>query len=111
MNLQRIRELMRSEKIELDLSLPHALTEARKDGLTTEDLEAAVMMGEVVEDYGERVLLLYVVEDYRIPFHLVLEFISGDDFATVVTAYIPDSRLWESDWKTRRKPKGKKNKR
>jgi hypothetical protein len=53
MSLQLVRSLLEGGEIELDLSLPHALTEARKDGLTTDDLEAAVMAGEIVEDYGE----------------------------------------------------------
>jgi hypothetical protein len=108
---QIVRSLLERGEIELDLSLPHALTEARKDGLTTDDLEAAVMAGEVVEDYGERVLLLHFVTDRRIPFHVVLEYVPGDDVATVVTAYIPDSSLWERDWKTRKKIRGKKKKR
>jgi len=61
MNLQRVRDLLKRGAIELDLSLPHALTEARKDGLTTDDLEVAVIAGELVEDYGDRVLLLHFV--------------------------------------------------
>jgi len=108
MNLERVRDLLRRGAIGLDLSLPHALTEARKDGLTTNDLEAAVMAGDLVEDYGERVLLLHLVPSYRIPFHVVLEFIEGDDRATVVTTYITDRRLWESDWKTRKMTKKKR---
>ncbi len=111
MNLQRVRDSLRRREIELDLSLPHALTEARKDGLTIEDLEAAVMAGELVEDYGERVLLFHSVADYQIPFHVVLEYAPGDDVATVVTAYIPDRDLWEADWKTRKKIRGRKKKR
>ena len=111
MNLRRVRELVKQGEIELDLSLPHALTEARKDGLTTDDLEAAVMSGQIVEDYGERVLLLHSVLDYQIPFHIVLEFVVGDDRATVVTAYVPDRNLWEADWKTRKKIRDKKKKR
>jgi len=103
--------LVKQGEIELDLSLLHALTEARKDGLTTDDLEAAVMLGEVIEDYGERVLLLHSVPDYQIPFHIVLEFLAGDDRATVITAYVPDRNLWEADWKTRKKTKDKKQER
>ena len=109
MNLTRVRELVKRGAIELDLSLPHALTEARKDGLTTDDLEAAVTLGEVIEDYGERVLLFHSMPDYQIPFHIVLEFLAGDDRATVVTAYVPDPNLWEADWKTRKKAKDKKH--
>lgn len=91
----------------------HALTEARKDGLTTDDLEAAVMSGNLVEDYGERALLLYFAPDYQIPVHLVLEFIEPDERATIVTAYVPDRTLWETDWMRRKrlKSKGKKKKR
>ncbi len=111
MNLQRVRELLKQGEIELDLSLPHALTEARKDGLTTDDLEAAVILGELVEDYGERVLLRHFVPEYQIPCHVVLEFILGDNRATVVTAYVPDRDLWEADWKTRKKIKEKKKRR
>lgn len=111
MDLQYVRDLLSSGGLELDLSLPHALTEARKDGLTTEDLEAAVMSGEIVEDYGERALLLYVVTEYRIPFHVVLEFIHGDEVATVVTAYIPDRERWEADWKTRKRTVRRRKKR
>ena len=108
MNLQGVRALLRQGKIELDLSLPHALTEARKEGLTTEDLELAVMTGQIVEDYGERTLLLHFATDYQIPFHVVLEFVPGDKVATVVTAYIPDSKLWEADWKTRKRTRKQK---
>ncbi len=111
MILEHLRMLLRNRAIELDLSLPHAITEARKDGLTTEDLEAAVFFGEVVEDYGERVLLLHQLAAYRIPFHVVLEFVPGEQFATVVTAYIPDRALWEPDWKTRKKGKGQRGQR
>ncbi len=111
MDLQHVRDLLASGGVELDLSLPHALVEARKDGLTTEDLEAAVMSGEVVEDYGERILLLHTVMEYQIPFHVVLEFIPGDEIATVVTAYIPDRERWEADWKTRKRTIRRKKKR
>jgi hypothetical protein len=108
MDLQQVRALLRTGQIELELSLPHAVTEARKDGLTTEDLEAAVMHGEVVEDYGERVLLLHFAPDYRIPFHIVLEYVPGDAVATVVTAYIPSHDRWEANWKTRKRSRRKK---
>jgi len=108
MNLQLVREGLARGEIELDLALPHALTEARKDGLTADDLKAAAIAGEVIEDYGDRILLLYSTPDYQIPFHIVLEFVPGDDVAAVVTAYIPDRNRWETDWKTRKKTAKKK---
>ncbi len=103
MDLQGVRDLLRTGQIELELSLPHAVTEARKDGLTTEDLSEAVMRGEIVEEYGERILLPSFAPDYHIPFHVVLEYFSGDTVATVVTAYIPSQDRWEANWKTRKK--------
>lgn len=108
MELQLVRQLLQTGQIELELSLPHAVTEARKDGLTTRDLSEAVMSGTVVEDYGERILLLSFAPDYHIPFHVVLEYIYGDTIATVVTAYIPSHDRWEANWKTRKRPNKKK---
>jgi hypothetical protein len=108
MDMRRVRELLSQRKIELEFSLPHALIEARKDGLTEEDLTEAVMTGEVVEDYGERAVLLNLATDYKIPFHVVLEYVPGDPVATVVTAYIPSRDRWEADWKTRKRSRKKK---
>lgn len=107
MMLQRVRDLLNRGEIELDLSLPHAITEARKDGLTTDDLEAAVMGGEIIEDYGDRVLLLHFATDYEVPFHVVLEYEPGEEVATLVTAYVPDNKLWEAGWKKRKRVRGK----
>ncbi len=110
MNLWQVRQLLKSGKISLELSLPHALVEAKKDGLTTDDLAKAAMVGEVVEDYGERILLLHSATDYQTPFHIVLEYVPGDPVATVVTAYVPDRGRWEADWKTRKRTPTKKQK-
>ncbi len=60
-------------------------TEARKDGLTTEDLETGID-GEVIEDYGVRALLLSFTEDDSLPYH-------------------PDTQEWESNWKRRKQKK------
>ena len=58
MNIRQVRKLLAEQTIELEFSLRHALVEAKKDGLMAEDLTAAVLNGEVVEDYGERMPLL-----------------------------------------------------
>jgi hypothetical protein len=42
MDIHRVRELLNEGKIELEFSLPHALVEAKKDGLTEKNLTAAV---------------------------------------------------------------------
>lgn len=81
----------------------HAFIEARKDGLTAIDLRAACERGEVVEDYGVRVLLLHFTAEDRLPCHVVLEYLVRGRHATVVTAYVPEAKEWEPNWKTRRR--------
>lgn len=66
--------------------------EAFKDGL-----------GE--EDYGNRALLLAFTPQDAIPFHIVVEYFEGNPIAFIVTAYLPDSQEWESNWKTRKRKK------
>ena len=70
----------------------HAVIEARKDGLTAEDLENTVAEGELLEDYGVRALLLRFTKDDRLPCHVVLEYTPGTEEAVIVTAYIPDAK-------------------
>ena len=111
MDIKHVRQLLNQGQIQLDFSLPHALVEARKDGLTGEDLAETVMTGEAIEDYGERVLLLNFTEDRKIPIHIVLEFFENDSIATIVTAYIPSDSRWEPNWKKRKKAKGNRKKR
>lgn len=64
MDIDLVRKLIRDGKIEIEFSIPHAIVEARKDGLTEEDLTRAVMTGEIVENYGGRILLLYLTTDF-----------------------------------------------
>jgi hypothetical protein len=79
------------------------LTEAFKDGLTVTELKTAVLTGELIEDYGDRVLLLAFTAPEQIPYHVVVEYFSGESVTTVVTTYIPDTMHWEPDWKRRKK--------
>lgn len=81
----------------------HAVIEARKDGLVEEDLEQAVLQGEVIEDYGDRALLLSFTPEDALPCHIVLEYFPRSGVVTVVTAYIPDAKEWEPNWKKRRR--------
>lgn len=103
MNIDRVRRRFAQGTVTLRFA-DHAITEARKDGLTTEDLEDGIN-GEVVEDYGVRALLLHFTADDGLPYHIVLEYIPRADEATIVTAYIPDAREWESNWKRRKRRK------
>ena len=110
MNLLRLGRLIISERVRIKFALPHALTEAFKDGLTIDELKTAVMEGELIEDYDTRARLLAFTAPDRIPYHVVVEYFSGEAVATVVTTYVPDSDHWEPDWKRRKKPRRKKQK-
>jgi Domain of unknown function (DUF4258) len=104
MDIHRVRRRLSQGGIALRFT-DHAFIEARKDGLTAADLRAACEGGEVIEDYGVRVLLLNFTADDRLPYHIVLEYVARGRYATVVTAYVPEAKEWEPDWKTRRKPR------
>ena len=109
MKLLHLRRRIATGQVRIEFALPHALTEAFKDGLTVDELRTAVLEGEVIEDYDTRVLLLAFTLPDRIPYHVVVEYYSGDPMTTIVTTYIPDTTHWEPNWKRRKKPRRKRN--
>ena len=71
--------------------------------ITTSEVEAVVMSGEVIEDYpddprGHSCLLLGLGQDDR-PIHVVCS--PKDDYLAAITAYLPDPDQWSSDFKVR----------
>jgi len=104
MDIEKVRRLLAQGRVALRFA-DHAVIEGRKDGLTAEDLEDTAVNGEVIEDYGVRALLLHFTKDDGIPCHIVLEYIPRADEVTVVTAYVPDAKEWEPNWKKRRRKK------
>ena len=50
MNLRRLRQQIAAGRVRIEFTLPHALTEAAKDGLTVAELRAAVLTGEAIKD-------------------------------------------------------------
>ena len=104
MDIEKVRKLLAQGRIALRFA-DHAIIEGRKDGLTTEDLETTVANGQVIEDYGARALLLHFTTGDRIPCHIVLEYVPKADEVTIVTAYVPDTKEWESNWKKRKRRK------
>jgi hypothetical protein len=108
-NLLHLRRQIAAGQVRIEFALPHALTEAFKDGLTVDELKTAVLEGEVIEDYDTRVLLLAFTVPDRIPYHVVLEYYPGEPMTTVVTTYIPATTHWEPGWKRRKKLRRKRN--
>ncbi len=79
-----MRRLLAQTRIPLRFS-DHAVIEARKDGLTAEDLQDALTEGELIEDYGVRALLLSFTKDDGLPCHVVLEYVPGTDAVVQVS--------------------------
>jgi len=102
-NLDEIRRLVLDGKY---FFYTHALTEAKKDGVTPEDAVYAILNGEVIEEYPDRQrVLVFAMLSHRIPLHVVCDYSQGN-VLLVPTVYIPDDRLWIS-FRVRRKGKRK----
>ncbi len=103
MDINLIRRAVALNRYEIS---QHAERERRNDGLSLADIENAVRIGEVIEDYpddprGASCLVFGWARDGR-PVHLVIGFLPHE-WIRVITVYVPDPMKWESDWKTRKK--------
>ena len=85
----------------------HALRQMFARSITTEELRAVVDEGEVIAAYPDDrpypSELLLGFRD-RSPVHVVLAYDEATRSGYVVTAYVPDPKLWSEDYKTRRNP-------
>jgi hypothetical protein len=88
------------------LYLPHALNQmnAPQRMISTAEVRAVILHGSVIEDYpedarGHSCLMLGYRENGR-PVHVVCA--PKLDYLAVITAYVPSSKQWKSDWRTRR---------
>jgi hypothetical protein len=82
----------------------HALTEAKKDGVTPEDAVHAILTGEVIEEYLDRQrALIFAILPQKIPLHVVCDY-SQVNVLLIVTVYIPDDKQWVG-FRVRRKGK------
>ncbi|MDP2934096.1 MAG: DUF4258 domain-containing protein [bacterium] len=103
MDIETIRRLIREGKYYF---YAHALSEAKKDGMTPEDAVHVVLIGEIIEEYPERQrVLVYGMMSVQIPLHVVCDY-SNDELILIPTIYIPSRRRWVSS--QRRKTRGEK---
>jgi len=68
--------------------------------ITTKEIQSIVMTGEVIEDYpedtrGHSCLILGFGQNNR-AIHVVCS--PKDEYLAIITAYIPDSTQWSSDF-------------
>lgn len=87
------------------LFLPHAIRQMSRTErmISPGDVRAAVVDGEIIEDYPEDVrghscLILGHGLDRR-PIHVVCS--PKDEYLAVITAYVPDPAQWSADFKER----------
>lgn len=101
-DLEYIRNLCKNKKIYWSM---HIVTRLLQRGILQDDVENAIMTGEIIEQYPD---------DYPNPSCLVLgltinkeklHVVCGlnKDTLYMITAYFPDLTIWNSDLKTRRK--------
>lgn len=72
----------------------HALTEAKKDGVTPEDIVHVVLTGKIIEEYPKRHrVLVYGMMTGNIPLHVVCDYTNAD-LIVIPTVYVPSRRRW-----------------
>lgn len=100
-------EVVRKAARKRILYLPHALDAMNSPAeiIAADEVRQTIFHGQIIEDYPEDVrghscLMLGAVNRKR-PIHVVCS--PKDEFLVIITAYVPDERRWETDWKTRKK--------
>jgi len=103
MNIETIREKGRAGRY--IVSFTHT-EKVRLRKIEAEEIEEAIYEGTIIEPYpddprGASCLILGFVSGDR-PLHVICGKIEEDEIL-IITAYEPDPREWEGDWKTRKK--------
>ena len=84
----------------------HAVTRMMERNIFKSDILSVLYDGEVLEDYPTDFpypsCLMFKIVDSR-PIHIVAAYNVTDKQIIVVTAYIPDTSTFESDFKTRKR--------
>lgn len=83
----------------------HAIQQMFLRRITKRDVQAVVAYGEVIEENPDDIpfpsyLFLDFVEGR--PIHVVFSYDESTDTGYVVTAYLPEPKLWTNDFRTRR---------
>jgi hypothetical protein len=85
----------------------HAITEAVKDNLTRQAVEAALANAELIEDYPathrplpDCLVLGFLPE--KQPLHAVIAIDTTNERIFIITVYIPTKEKWTNDWRTRK---------
>ena len=103
MDIEGIREKVRAGKY--IISFTHT-EKVRLRKIEAEEIENAIFSGTIIEPYpddprGASCLVLgFATRDK--PLHVICGRLEEDEIL-IITAYEPDSKEWEADWKNRKK--------
>ena len=87
------------------LFLPHAMKQMSHPGrmITADEIRETVLLGEVIEEYPEdqrgESCLIFHAKKHRAT-HVVCA--PKTEYLAIITAYVPESDQWSSDFKVRR---------
>lgn len=84
----------------------HAAEMMIERNISRDEVYDTILNGEVLEEYkNDRPFPSCLIFYYggKIPVHVVCAYNSIDDYAVVITVYMPDGDHFQSDYKTRRK--------
>ena len=100
-DISSIRALNRPERIAIT---EHARLRLIERGLTIGDVMQCIASGEIIEQYEDDTpfpsCLVLGLTMSRRPVHVVVS--HDDGFIYLITAYLPDTQKWSSDYKTRK---------
>lgn len=100
MDIEKIREKIRKGQYRLTV---HAAIRSKERGIATGDMEAAILNGEIIEEYPDDKpfpsCLIYGRTPSGLPLHVVCSLAPISD---IITLYLPDEKKW-IDCKVRRK--------
>ena len=101
MNIEIYRKLCKDDTIAVT---QHANRRFNERGINLDDIESAVLNGEIIEEYPDdnplpSCLILGKSAD-NLPLHIVAS--ADEEFLYIITAYYPSLQKWNEDFKTRR---------
>lgn len=100
-DIEKLKEYYRQHKVFMS---GHASNRCIQRNITQKDIKNCIMTGEIIEQYpGDfpwpSCLVFGYTVDNRI-IHIVVS--DNGEYSKIITAYIPDTEIFESDLKTRR---------
>ena len=100
-NILEIRKMVTTKKLRWT---QHIFTRLIQRGISTYDIECAILNGEIIEeypsDYPYPSCLILGMQTHNKPVHIVCGI--GENELWLITAYYPKLDKWENDFKTRK---------